>query len=275
MNTQNIIKVVRWDLVTHKKSYINGWLAIAGLTALLGLILGLSNGRNYAIDLGNTMGAMFTIIWLVLFTGLSNILHTKTQRIAFLMLPASMTEKLVSRKWVYLVIYPIGLIGCLAVGDAVQYLINLILHGSEGAHFAFPYFIGYLVSPIFSVGHFSIHFGNLDYVNTITNLLTLLFFLSYGFLCGCIWTKHALLKGIGTFTVGMILFAALMAFLGYLITGSTEFELTVEDGSTIVRIIGIVFSIISLVLSAFFIWLGHRKFVNRQVIDTKNKWYEF
>lgn len=274
MNTRNIINVIRWDLTIHKKDYINGWLAIIGFAKLTGLIWGLTNEVNYAQELGRFWGAGFTIVWCILITGISNTMQTKTQRIASLMLPASMNEKLVSRMLTYLVIYPVGVIGCLLIGDTIQYLLNLVFHGSEGCHFAFPYFCDYLVSPMFSAGHFSISFGNLSFVNSFTNFLTLVFFLSYAFLCGCMWTKHGLLKGIVTFTVGMVLIAASMAFIGYLLTGNYNWEVSEETGSAIVRTIAIVFSIVALTLSVFFIWLGHRKYTNRQVIDNKN-WYGF
>lgn len=275
MNTRNIINVTRWDLATHKKDYMNGWLAFAGFAILTGLIWGITNEMNYAQELGKFWGAGLTIIWSVMITGISNTMHTKTQRIAALTLPASMNEKLVSRMLTYLVIYPLGLIVCLLAGDVIQYLLNLILKGSEGAHFASPYFIGYLVSPMFSAGYFSINFGNLTFVSTLTNLMVLVFFLSYAFLCGCMWTKHAFLKGIGTFTLGMILLATLMAFIGYLITGETNWEISEESVEALHKTICIIFSIICLSLSAFFIWLGYRKFVNRQVIDNKSRWYGF
>lgn len=277
MNTQNIIKVVRWDLVTHKKDYINGILGFASSVILSGLLLGLTSEGDelYGVTLGKFWSVIFTLIWGTMLTGISNQIHTKTQRIAALMLPASMNEKLVGRMLAYILIYPLALLVALMIGDGVQFALNFILHGSNGAALFTPHFI---LNPVFRVGHFSVTFGYYSLERSVANCLGMIFLLNYGFLCGCLWTKHALLKGIGIFVLGMTVLGFLLAGIGFTLDYlgvQTNFEINEDTASTILQLLRVAASVITLALSAFFIWLGHRKFVNRQVIDTKSRWYGF
>lgn len=281
MKTKNIINLIRWDLISHQKAHFNSCIGLFGFAVITGIIWNFV-GVSSMQPLGSLWGGLFVLVYILMLTNISSILHTKTDRISYLMLPASMNEKLVSRLLVCMVILPIPYIASILVGDIVQYLLNLVLLQSSDCRLYSGGFLAYVFSPFFGKGHFIIHFGNHEFSSLLWSFASFFSWISYLFMCGCLWSKHAVLKSFGLCAGLFIIFIGLMAMMGFLAEECGIIEAFKayaesrehfnEDFWGFLQIIGLIFFIC---WSVICLWIGYRKFTNRQIIDTKKHWYGF
>lgn len=129
--------LLRWSLLTEKKQYVKyatGLFIVYFL--LMGSGTGLFTGYNYPVNPGYVQNAALSCIvaWVVaggvLTSELFNIVRTKQQRIAFLMLPATNKEKYWSRVAVVMAQGFVLSTICLVAADLVQMLVSLVFSGN-------------------------------------------------------------------------------------------------------------------------------------------------
>lgn len=281
MKTKNIINLIRWDLISHQKAHFNSCIGLFGFAVITGMIWNFV-GVSSMQPLGSLWGGLFVLVYILMLTNISSILHTKTDRISYLMLPASMNEKLVSRLLICMVILPIPYMLSIMAGDIIQYLLNLIVFQSSSCHLHSGDFLAYVFSPAFSKGHFMIRVGDWTLSSLLWSFASLASIVSFLFMCGCLWTKHAVIKSLGLGAGLSIIAIGLTATLGYLAdkVGIIEALKSYADGREnfnadfwgYMQVVGFLFYTC---WSAACLWIGYRKFINRQVIDVNKKWYEF
>lgn len=281
MKTNNIINLIRWDLMSHLKANFNSCIGFFGFAVVTGIIWSIT-GTFPIQPLGSLWGGTFVLVYILMLTNISVTLLTKTDRISYLMLPATMNEKLVSRLLICMVILPIPYMLSMIVGDIVQYLLNAVIFQSSNSHLHSGDFLAYVFSPAFSKGHFMIHVGDWTFSSLIWSFASFASIVCYLFMCGCLWTKHAVMKSLGLGAGLFIIATGLTATLGYLadkvgiIEALKSYAESRENFSTefwgYLQLVGLLFFTC---WSAACLWIGYRKFINRQAIDVNRKWYEF
>lgn len=275
MQVSNIINLLKWDITINWKQY--GWRLVGALGWLLVMMMILTTGYEGVGD-GIWLRITFVVFWMVQLTDISSNLANKVQRIHFLALPASMNEKLVERIFICLILWPLALILTIFAADVLHVILSWAM-GLPNHDFC--------VGSLFNEPNefrFGINIENegsagIGPQNIHIQLFAgvwLLFNIAYGFMCGCIWTRRALLKSIGlglALGIGFILITTtiLSAF------GMNEIleHLSEDKSQQLAMVIGYMFywAMMGLLclITLLFIWIGYHTYTTREVVDFGRK----
>ena len=237
MKLQHIIHLIRWDLTTNRKKNIYSLLGFTAAIVLIGFATGMTaNGSVSSIP----YTLCFVLTCLSCFTSLSVPFEKKTQRLSLLTLPASMKEKLASRVILCMILWPLALLACMFVGDIIQYALNLLIHNNGNLIIANGSFFNYLRH-----GFVVVNMGNSGFsVETVSGtvylseqmlwayeLLCNITLVSFLFMCGCVWSRHAVLKCLALLVGSITIFSLVMALITKHIIDRTEWINTMADKS--------------------------------------------
>ena len=273
--------VLRWDLLTNKKSY---FCSIAGLA--IGIIM-LSIPMLYTFphshyivggDLGNyyedsMTGFLATILIAFFFVSACNIFSntkTKLQRESFMMLPANNLEKYAARFLMMSVGSILIMVIATLIGDFVQFILSFFM--TPGYHASI---IGSALSQIYNAATdagnnpISILAGQCKIDAALLGWSFLIMIYSFTLLGGTFFRKQPIIL---TAVSGIIIFM-IIGYCGRKLEewGVFDFYTHINYDNPVTSLcLAIFWSVVFLALAAFSLWASYKLFTRMQVIC--NKW---
>lgn len=264
MKIDQIRKITQWYLVWNKKGFA---ISLLGLTGAFAMIMIMAKLDYYSDNVEYKLRGMYesgadilcTIIGLscmIYLFRISRAFATKSQRITLLMLPGTMNEKFTSMLIIHGLILPLFTLVVFLVADGLQYLLSMILFTPNFRGFFCPEVLYKLTNP----GDFLFASGARHqlFILFLSELITV----SYGIMCGCLWTKHALGKGIVLFVLTIFGFSAIVS----LASGYFNFQIAVNISHD--ELLNILACLI-IAASCAMLFIGHHTFVKRELTDRR------
>lgn len=264
MKLDQIRKITQWYLVWNKKGFTISLLGLVGAFVMIMIITKLSyysDGIEYKLGVmyengANTLCFVIGLCSMVYLFRMSRPFSTKSQRITFLMLPGTMNEKFTVMVLINALILPLVTVILSMVADCIQYLLSMILFTSDYRGFFSPEVLYKLTHPC----DFLFASGARHQISIL--LILELILNSYGIMCGCLWTKHALGKGIILFVSVVFGLSAIVSFASGYFTFEISLNISHDGWLSILACLAIVASCTMLLI-------GHRAFVKRELIDRR------
>lgn len=262
MKIDQIRKIIQWYLVWNKKGFA---ISLLGLTGAFAMIMIMEKLGYYSDNVEYKLRGMYesgseilcTIIGLccmIYLFRISRAFATKSQRITLLMLPGTMNEKFTSMLIIHGLILPLFTLVVFLVADGLQYLLSMILFT--------PNFRGFFCPEVLYELFKMTPLGGFLFASGARHQLFILFTVSYGIMCGCLWTKHALGKGIVLFVLTIFGFSAIVS----LASGYFNFQIAVNISHD--ELLNILVCLI-IAASCAMLFIGHHTFVKRELTDRR------
>ncbi|MCQ2245227.1 MAG: hypothetical protein MJZ69_00375 [Bacteroidaceae bacterium] len=265
---KRIANVTRWDLITNWKGYRS--LAISfTLAYVIGLCIMNWNCRFSTQETFSVLqwGGIMSMSVAMLMTFpclISSFISDKQKKISYLMLPASMTEKLLSRMFICFILFPIMLLVCFFLGDLIHYLVIIPWMPEGSTNLAFFDFFSHwhslFPSLVATNSNGETTYMYFDFINVLLLPTT------YLFMGGCLFTKRAIIKTWGIGIVVLVLFGMFMDKTGGHLLNSWMNTIGETNAATIARWGG---NIIALGMNITFAYVGYKHFVNREIVKNR------
>lgn len=266
-----IANVTRWDLITNWKGYRS--LAISfTLAYVIGLCIMNWNCRFSVLYTQETFSVLqwsgimiMNIAMLMTFPCLiSSFISAKQKKISYLMLPASMTEKLLSRMVICFILFPIMLLACFFLGDLIHYLVMVPWMPEGSTNLAFFDFFSHwhsiFPSLVATNSNGETTYMYFDFINVLLLPTT------YLFMGGCLFTKRAIIKTWGIGIVALVMFGLFMDNVGAELLWNWMHNIEPKKAATITRWVA---NTIALGMNITFACVGYKHFVNREIVKNR------
>lgn len=257
INTQRLHLLVTKDLKENKKTYLMyvGTLLASSIIAVLLWVLGVWYGNDNAVTtsilsrniiiLGIIIAAISGLFLHIAISITFNPLNRRDKRLNYLLLPASLTEKFLSRLIITTSFAIISLLVVILITEAFSILLQMLLFGTSAS----------IIIETLKLPNWRELFIYTDYLNThyLNPLLPhLLFQYSVYLLGSAIFRKNAFVKTVIAFTV----FYAVVATVGIIVRDLDLLFLYISSN---------IWFFILLALTSFNIWFSHRLFCKTYV----------
>lgn len=264
-----ILNVLKWDITTHKRTYMWQAASYLGVLFVIMLMPMMVNGADYGHSYfaHEVISFINTLTFLLYLTLLSAPYDGKQRRISMLMLPATMREKLAARLLFVLVVVPVSLLLLTVVADIASMLLAMLLTVS-----AKPLHDSYTLTTLHEIyaflrDVFRTYDDSWMGVEFIAfNIAHRLFFLIFPLMCGALWTRKALLKSIVLGVVVLAVNLFLTGFAGFFGVMLLNFNCVIESPSGFSPIFFVTTVTLCIyAIDALMLYIGYRAFVRRQL----------
>lgn len=250
---KKVLDILKWDLMTHRRAYTLQLIAMFGIFLVImfsPIMRGMAKENmewNYAMS-----GSCFILLLGILVHGcyltqLSSPFHGRQSRLSMLMLPASMGQKLAARLIMVCVVVPLCIILTMTAADITHVILGSAFTAVTGGniHSYMPYIANDALDMLSNLSPFRIRswYGVREYLTLLE--LTLGTFL-YALVCGAVWTRHALLKGVA---LGIVIIVMSMVLVAMMLQN--------------------LFLILAYSFDAVILYIGYQAFMNRDLADKK------
>lgn len=259
INTQRLHLLVTKDLKENKKTYLMyvGTLLASSIIAVLLWVWGVWYGNDNTVTtsilsrdiviLGVIIAAIGGLFLHIAISITFNPLNRRDKRLNYLLLPASLTEKFLSRLIITTSFAIISLLVVILITEAFSILLQMLLFGTSAS----------IMIETLKLPSWRELFIYTDYLNNNTHYLNpllphLLFQYSVYLLGSAIFRKNAFVKTVIAFTV----FYAVVATVGIIVGDLNLLLLYISPN---------IWFFILLALTSFNIWFSHRLFCKTYV----------
>lgn len=218
------MRMIKHDLTSNRKTYIKNFficyavLVVAYIFILWGYNITRADSiyehHIHWIYLGNTLAVLslsvIYIITTIFASQFSGCLNSKEKRQNYLMIPATMGEKFVSRAVIFVIIMPLVCIAAFLLADLTRLAIQPLFDIPDDCYESLiPYIWERIDINPFTQGS-GLHNGINTVLDWLISVLWNIFVFSLFILGGCYWCKNSYIKIIFT----LIVLILLMAFTG-------------------------------------------------------------
>lgn len=273
IDTTRLLNLLRWDLVTYKKTYRNMFLAPCGMILISALLL-----SNYLFSWGDGWNinhftaTELTIPAIMIVTcGMAGVmghafghLTTTQDRITYFMLPASNIEKYLVRVVLRGTIMFAELILAIVAADVIFGLLSWLRTGEYSSCIAMSQFF----DNVLGTGHTSLR-------EWFTTALFVIQIWSVFLVGSAFFRRRPVLMTFLVWTGATLVFSAVLGIsIGYMIEWfrdiSSNLTITVEWIVDPIILLNSIVIVCQLLWISFFVWWSYRIFTHMQVIN--NRW---